>query len=721
MVLLGSELAYSGQIPFGFMRTKANRLSITTSTQTLLTGLCSAVVTVQYQGPGGTAKNVSADLTVNIGSVAGVTYYSDANCLTPITSFTILNGTSAASFYFIGDTTGSKNISVSTATNLIASQSETLNTNPFLWTGGGGNANWSTVANWSGGVAPGLSDTALFNGTCSSNCSPNITANISVGGVRIASSYASTITQNSGITLTIGAQNWVQLAGTFAGSNAAFTINGALIITGGSFTLPQNTLSVNNGLTILNTPTITATSSTLQLGCSYGVTCQITPGAATYNHVIFQGTYAKFNLGGHTMTVAGNLSVGDNYGASEKTKPIDSGTINVGGNISVINNGNQGSVLIVATGNASGQTITGTSSLYLPGIKIAAGSNSVTLSSDLNIAGSFIVSSVGTLTPSTNLKIFCSYGQVCTLTPGSTTYNNLVLTSFYGNFDLGGSTFNVSGNFSAGDTYGIGYNGQQINSGTIMVHGNISTLNYGYQGSASIVAAGNASGQTISGTASGPSYSLPNLTIAACTNPVSLSGTVSISQSFTMTSVGTFTTTGSTLYINCVYGVTCTITPGAATYNNVTLSGNYSTFTLGGNTMNVGGNFTFGDTYGPGYLDQQINSGTFNVTGNITAANYGNKGTAVIVATGNASGQTITASSSIWMPNFRSNAGANAVSMATDLNVAGTLTVSSGNLGMAGHALNVLSTLTISSGASLTKSSGFLSYGSLSNSGTINP
>jgi hypothetical protein len=40
---------------------------------------------------------------------------------------------------------------------------------------------------------------------------------------------------------------------------------------------------------------------------------------------------------------------------------------------------------------------------------------------------------------------------------------------------------------------------------------------------------------------------------------------------------------------------------------------------------------------------------------------------------------------------------------------------------MAGYALNVVSNLSLSAGTTLNKSGGTLTYGSLSNSGTINP
>lgn len=317
------------------------------------------------------------------------------------------------------------------------------------------------------------------------------------------------------------------------------------------------------------------------------------------------------------------------------------------------------------------------------------------------------------------MTVHCPYNLTCLLEPGSITYNDFSLIGYYGNYNLAGGTLKVGGLFSLGDTYGPGYNGQKINNGTIMAYGNVSVINYGYQGTASVVVAGNPAGQTITG--NGTNFLLPNLTISAGTNPVTFSGVISTAPAFTMNSVGTFTTTGSTLVINCDYNITCSINPGTVTYNNVSILGFYSSHTLNGNTMNVAGDLSLGDTFSSGYLNQPINSGTINVAGNVNVINNGNTGSATVVLTGNPSGQTITGANTRYMPNLQVNTGANPVSIAAGLRVYGNMSIASGTVNMAGNSLTVTSALSLASGTTLNKSGGVLSYGSLSNSGTINP
>lgn len=692
-------------------------LKYTTTPQTILSGNCSAVVTVRTYNAANVITNVTSNLTVDLSATGSTTFFSDSNCTTPITSLTIPTGSSTGNFYFVTTTTGSFSLISSATGYQNASQVQTINTNPYIWTGAGGNANWATNANWSGGTAPGAGHAALFNGSCSSNCSPTISSNVSISNVRIEAGYSGTITQAPGATITL-TSNWIQRSGTFIGGNSNLSVYG-IFVENGSFTLPQSTLQVTSDLTFKASASITATGSTLLLTCEHSKTCTISTGAANLNHLSFQGYYSHYNLGSSTITVTGNLSLGDTY-PSETDQRINSGTINVSGNVSVINSGYRGNAQIVLTGNASGQTITGIVERYMPSLKIATGTNPVTLVGDLYISNGYELASSGTLNlAGSSITVFCPYGTVCSTVPGSITYNNFSFIGYYGTHNLGGATLKVGGTFSGGDTYGPGYFEQQINNGTVLAYGDVKVINYGYQGTASVVVAGNPAGQTITG--NGFAFSLPNLTITAGTNPVALSGTVASFPSFTMNSVGTFTTTGSTLAVTCSHSVTCSITPGTVTYNNVLLQGNYSIYTLNGGTMTIAGNLSIGDRFSPGYLDQPVNNGTFAVNGNLSIINNGNVGSATIAMNGNASGQTITSVAGKKSPNIRISSGANNVSLTSALNVSGNLQVSSGTMNMAGNSMNVTSALTISSGATLTRGGGALTYGSLSNSGTLNP
>lgn len=366
----------------------------------------------------------------------------------------------------------------------------TVNFNiPFVWTGAVSSA-WATGGNWIGGAAPGVSDTVYFNDHCSTNCNPTIAANISVGGIRMNSSYTGTITQPAGFTITTGTAGWTQRAGTFTGGNSAITIGGNTAISGGTFTATTGVTKIAGAdYIVTNSPTINANGGTLTFDCTYGKVCAVSAGAATYNDVNFISYYGGYNLGGTTIKVGGNLTAGDYYGASELGQKIDNGKIEAYKNVTVSVSGYRGTAVVELKGNAAGQTVTGIAGRYLPGLKVSAGSNPVTFVNDVGVASgsyTYVSSSSLTVTGST-LTLFCDYAQTCTITPGTVTYNNVTVAGSYTNYDLGGATFNIAGNFTLGDFYpSAGYNSQPVNNGTFVVSGNINVNNQGYRGTAVI-------------------------------------------------------------------------------------------------------------------------------------------------------------------------------------------------------------------------------------------
>ena len=113
------------------------------------------------------------------------------------------------------------------------------------WDCGGGNASWDNDANWSGDTEPGVSDVAIFDGTCTNNVT--IDKNISVAGISIGAAYSGIITQSSTFTVTVGSSHYSQAAGTFTGGSGAITINGTYTLSGGTFTSTSGTLSASYG------------------------------------------------------------------------------------------------------------------------------------------------------------------------------------------------------------------------------------------------------------------------------------------------------------------------------------------------------------------------------------------------------------------------------------------------------------------------------------------
>lgn len=120
----------------------------------------------------------------------------------------------------------------------------------YVWDGGGVDANWNTGANWSSDIVPGTNDTATFNNTCVTNCNPIINVTTSLSGITMSSTYAGTITQSNGTTLTIGVGGFSQSAGTFNGGTGTTTISGGFTISGGNFNAASTTEFNGNSTTI---------------------------------------------------------------------------------------------------------------------------------------------------------------------------------------------------------------------------------------------------------------------------------------------------------------------------------------------------------------------------------------------------------------------------------------------------------------------------------------
>ena len=467
------------------------------------------------------------------------------------------------------------------------------------------------------------------------------------------------------------------------------------------------------------------------MSCASG-TKTLTFGAVTYNNLTFDGYSTNWDLNGSTIAVDGNLTMGDND-SSPSGERISNGTINVTGqNITANGYGYFGSAWVVAKGNAAGQTITGVTGRGFPMLKIEAGANPVTLSGEIRtIEYTYVSSGAFTATGST-VYLYCSstIGLGCATATknipfGNVTYNNIKLLGHDTIYDFGGQTVTVAGDF----TWGDGDSSPTIasfNNGTFQVTGNVTQTNKGPTSStATVIVTGNPLGQTVTGI-SGERF-LP-LQINAGANPVTLSGTIK-SATYTFVSAGTFTTTGSTLDINCnsalayCANTTRALTLGSKTYNHVSFNGYGTTWDLGGATLNVGGNLAVADSNG--VASRKIDNGTIKVSGdvNFTGAN-GYMGNAAIEFVGSAPQTMNTANSNMPSGTITVNKSAGTLSLLSNVswNKAGqSMTITSGVVDMAGFSLTVNNVLTIDTGTTLTQNLGILTYGSLVNNGTLNP
>lgn len=424
-------------------------LQYSTSAQTLKAGNCSNAVTVNTYNFGGALTNVLTNLTVNLSS-AGVTFYSDSDCLNSITTLTITTGTSSGTFYFIADTAGTKPI-VSAATGYKpALQNQTLATNPFVWTGGGANALWSTGLNWSGGAQPSSADAALFDSTCVSNCSPSIDAAKTIYRIRMSTGYAGTINQSNNLTVVNG---YVQAAGTFNAGSAMLNVGGDFNFAGGTFAAGTSTLYLS--------------------GTSYSST-QIKPGSANYFNVTIVGYACQYMMSG-TLNVNGELYLGGTVGYSSPY--INGGTILAKGNVTSngSTSGSAGSVVLKIAGS-SDQTITGANGFILPKTEITSTGGIIYLMGGLVFQDNFTYTS-GTVNAGTSAVTFLGNGYVwADLKVSGLSFYDVTISGYLAGFVLYG-TLDVKGSYTLATV--ISYGASYITGGAITVEKNLVFNNNG--------------------------------------------------------------------------------------------------------------------------------------------------------------------------------------------------------------------------------------------------
>ena len=153
-----------------------------------------------------------------------------------------------------------------------------------VWNGGGGDSNWTTDANWVGGVAPVSSTTTqvLFNAT-SANFSPNVDANFILRGIFIFDANAYSLTGTNSLT--------------FDGTLPTISLDGGASHSIASPIILNQTLSVDAGVSVATNLTLTGAVS------GVGGLTKTGDGTLTFTQV---PTYA-----GTTTISAGTLQIGD--------------------------------------------------------------------------------------------------------------------------------------------------------------------------------------------------------------------------------------------------------------------------------------------------------------------------------------------------------------------------------------------------------------------------
>ncbi|MFH1022688.1 MAG: FN3 associated domain-containing protein, partial [Planctomycetota bacterium] len=559
---------------------------------------------------------------------------------------------------------------------------------PYRWTGGGADENWTTGANWEGGTAPGSSYTATFDGTTSKNCAIN--ANLNVAGIAIQSDYLGTITQGSGKTITVGASDFTQASGTFTGSADSITFNGSFTLSGGTFNAGNQTITAKKDWT--------CSGGTLDAGTSTVVFCY--DQTITGSHTLYNVTFANGGstlktatiASGTTLTATGTLALS---GTSGDMIVSGSGTIEAQGNITESSRdfGGTATILVNGTGN---QTLTGSATETagsLPNLTINKSSGTLSLAGTIRTKKNWTYTA-GTLDAGTSTVVFC-YDQTIT---GSHTLYNVTFknsgTTLKTATIASGTTLTATGTLALSGT-----SGDMIVSGggTIEARGDITESNRNFGGTATILVNGTGN-QTLTGTATETAGSLPNLTINKSSGTLSLAGTIRTMKNWTYTA-GTLDAGTSTV----VFCYDQTITGSHSLYN-ITFANSGSTLrtmTLSsGTTLTAAGALSCVSSNGASVV---ISGGTLAAQGNITtAAALSSFGTAAVSLVGSAN-QTITA---VGMPGGTvtiAKSGGTAT-LAADLNLIGegqNLIIAQGTLDLAGYNLAVNNEIAIGASGTL--------------------
>lgn len=135
---------------------------------------------------GTTAFSNLGGATVNVGGSATFTGLSgDSISINPGSAWDINANTLNATYAVIGNSDARGGAVGAASLSRNATPATNYNwsfgaTGKRRWDGGGGDDNWNTDANWDPNTAPGISDTAAFDGTSDDSCNLNVSATIAM-------------------------------------------------------------------------------------------------------------------------------------------------------------------------------------------------------------------------------------------------------------------------------------------------------------------------------------------------------------------------------------------------------------------------------------------------------------------------------------------------------------------------------------------------------------
>jgi hypothetical protein len=541
------------------------------------------------------------------------------------------------------------------------------------WDGGGTTNNWSEGANWAEDVVPGPGDTAVFGDLSPKNAIIDIP--VTIQGLIIDTLYTGTVTQSSGMTVTIGSTGYDQSAGTFVGADTAIAINGAFTLSGGNMTSTSGTMSVQNDFTISG-GTFTHNSGSINFD---GDAKTVDIGATALNTVTINQGASDFTVTG-TMDMNGDLTI---TGASA----INGGTIAVEGDVTSTDTSVAGTGTILLDRNGGQQILSGGGEL--PSVTINKSEGLLKIEDTIKISGNW-THTAGPVNAGTSTVIFTTGAQ--TVSSGSMSFNNVSVSN-------GGSALTVAGNMPVNGSLTL--NGA-INGGPIAVAGNV-TSGASVAGTGTILLDG-IGAQTLSG------GDLPNVTINKSSGTLTIQD-IQVSGNWTY-SAGTVAV-GTSTVVFTTGGQT--VNAGSMSFYHVTFDTGGSSITISG-TMDVNGTLTITDV-------ASIDTGTIAVAGNVTSTDAIVSGTASITLDGTAD-QTINV---LDIPNgtFTINKASGTATLISHLilNSSQALNITVGTLDQGSGKDLTAGSITLAAGTTWKNLSGAASTitigGSVSNDGTI--
>lgn len=476
-----------------------------------------------------------------------------------------------------------KVLSDNTSINLNINEGATLNTGNFGITFNGDFVNSGTLV--AGSSAFNISNTKTTQSIGPISTSGTITVNKSGGTAQFTGniSAGTLTTTTSGGTLNLGSYTHTIgvltiTNGTLDASSSNTTVTGNITITSpGVFNASTSTIILNNSITqtsnigtyynliLSGTNTKTTSSGTVNINNDLTIKDNVTYNGSTIlnvsGNISVEGT-STFSLGGMSLLLAGNLTIG-NGSAATFNITSNTGGKNIDGNFTIStnaifnNSGNEG-VQIGGDFIIQGSATIGTGKYVLNGTSNIISSNSPIQIPDLTINGVYTnntsltvstnLSGTGTLINNTNSALTITTNTISLTTLDASTYINTV------KYDMAGAQFIINTNYYNLDLAGSDIKTFQSNTSTILGTFTIS-------GSASTSFA---RGITING----------NLNVSSGGNFIAGNFTHSINGNISIASGGTATWTGSTINLIGSKQSYSDLNTTKNQLNNLTLSGN---------------------------------------------------------------------------------------------------------------------------------------------------